>query len=381
MPDRPVHAVSHAVFCPLGNTSGEVFDAVKAGKHALHVYPAGPADRPVCLSRLLPAQLELLEETYGKDDRFSLFEQMCLFTARQALNHSGIDPAGKDCIFILATTKGNIEWLGKEPDGRINLFYTAQLIGTYFGNPNPPLVVSNACISGSAALIAGKRLLATGRYKHAVVIGCDRVSDFVVAGFQSFQALSSAPCRPFDAKRDGLNLGEAAACIILSATHCSATDLAILAGGRLSNDANHLSGPSRTGAELAAAVAGSLQEAGIYPGQIGMISAHGTATPYNDEMEAKAFALAQVTHAPLHSLKSYVGHTLGASGIIESIIACMAMNERIAVPSLRFAHPGVSAGIRVSTHADMLNADYVLKTSSGFGGCNAALIWQKLKQV
>src|SRR5690606_31761464 len=146
----------------------------------------------------------------------------------------------------------------------------------------------------------------------------------------------------------GLNLGAAAACMVLSASYGRRQSAMRLSGGGLSNDANHLSGPSRTGAELATAIKQALTEAAIKPEMVGTISAHGTATRYNDEMEAKAIALAGLSHAPLHSLKSYVGHTLGAAGIIESIIACKAMAAGMQIPTLRFHRSDAASPVAIS---------------------------------
>lgn len=309
----------------------------------------------------------------------SPFEQMCLYVAEEALAATHIDVRGNDCLLILSTTKGNIEWLNHQPDERISLHGSATLLGKRLGLSNTPLVISNACISGSLALIAAMRMLTAGRYRHVIVVGCDRFSSFVYSGFHSFHALAEGLCRPFDAQRKGINLGEAAACMILSADAAAGMEdpLALLAGGGVSNDANHLSGPSRTGEELAAAIRQAMQQAAVTPQQIGMISAHGTATVFNDEMEAKALNLAGLQQVSLHSFKSYAGHTLGAAGILESAIACMAMQQDLLPASLGYEEPGVSTPVRVQTGVAQARYDHILKTASGFGGCNAALVWKK----
>src|SRR5690606_8967191 len=124
----------------------------------------------------------------------------------------------------------------------------------------------------------------SGRYDHAVIAGADVITQFVLSGFQSFHAVSDQPCKPFDAKRNGITLGEAAATIILSVEKRGAKEGIQLAGGAISNDANHISGPSRTGEELHQAIEAAVWEAGIHKNTIDFISAHGTATVYNDEM-------------------------------------------------------------------------------------------------
>lgn len=374
---NPVYAIAHACFCPLGNSSEEVFNAVVDKRHAINIYENNEGRR-FGGSFLNAEQKSVLNKRYPSED-LTVFEKMCVYVIEDTLKKTNVDITRKDCLIILSTTKGNIELLDGKQHEKMGLRLSGQAIAAHFGNPNSAKVISNACISGSLALITGKRYLENGIYKHVVVVGCDRLSDFVLAGFQSFQALSQSACRPFSQDRDGLNLGEAAACIILSLDSHAGDAVAVLSGGAVSNDANHLSGPSRTGAELADAILKSISEAGIAPNEISMISGHGTATNFNDEMESKAFTIAGVNYAPLHSLKSFVGHTLGAAGIIESIIACMGMQEGILIPSLNFKGSGVSCEINVTTSAVPAVLDNILKTASGFGGCNAALIWKRGK--
>lgn len=364
---------------PLGSdTMRNVKEALAQHTAIQHYQDAAVQDEPFAAARLSPAQLQMIAARYPHKG-LSPFEQMCLYVAGEALTQTGISAQDKDCILILSTTKGNIEWLGQQSDDRISLHRSASLIAETLQLAHKPLVISNACISGSVALIAAKRMLETGRYKHALVIGCDRFSGFVFKGFQSFHALAPGPCRPFDKDRAGINLGEAAAAMVLSVDPALAgtAPLAVLAGGGISNDANHLSGPSRTGEELAAAITAALGEAGITPQAVGAISAHGTATLYNDEMEAKALHHAGVAHAAVHSLKSYIGHTLGAAGIIESVVACVAMQQGMQLASLGYTTTGVSQALQVNTRTRAEDYSVLLKTASGFGGCNAALVWRR----
>ena len=378
-----IYAISHSILSPLGNSSQQNFDAILQQQPAIKQQQDSlVSDRHFYAARLASSQTEMLQSRYSKSSQaLSPFEQMCVCAIEEALNDLQIDVTSDDCILILSSTKGNIEWLGKQPDEQVGLQYSAQIISAYFGMKHKPLIISNACISGSMALIMGKRLLQSNRYKHAIVIGCDRFSGFVFSGFQSFHALADRLCKPFDKDRNGINLGEAAACIVLSSDKELAAEkpLAILSGGGLSNDANHLSGPSRTGAELANAIAQAMDEAIVKAEDIGLISAHGTATIFNDEMEAKALQLAKVNTKPMHSLKSYVGHTLGAAGLIESVIACMAMQASYLPASLGFVESGVPVDVNITTTATAADYNHLLKTASGFGGCNAALVWTKYK--
>jgi 3-oxoacyl-[acyl-carrier-protein] synthase-1 len=370
---NPVYHISSGIFAPLGDDFSTVFESVKNGEVSIRRM-FNDNEVEFFGSRLQPHQLALLE-SYSN---VSTLEAMCISAIKDALKQTCIRTDADNCIFILSTTKGNIEWLGKKDDRFVALHHSAGVIAQYFNNPNRPIVVSNACISGSMALLVAKRLLDAKKYKHAIVIGADRLTDFVLDGFKSFQAIAAGYCRPFDQNRDGINLGEAAACMVLSNDIGDVVDpIAILAGGALSNDANHLSGPSRTGAELATAITQAIVEAEIAPESIKSISAHGTATVYNDEMEAKAINLARVGHASLHSLKAYMGHTLGAAGIVESAIANEAMKQGLLLASPSFETLGVSQPINVQSKLEHAQYDFLLKTASGFGGCNAALVWKR----
>jgi 3-oxoacyl-[acyl-carrier-protein] synthase-1 len=147
--------------------------------------------------------------------------------------------------------------------------------------------------------------------------------------------------------------------------------------GAVSNDANHISGPSRTGDELCNCIKQSLSDANLSPDDIDFISAHGTATLYNDEMESKAIAAAQLTAPPVNSLKAFYGHTLGAAGLIESIISLESLMQNTVIPTKGFEEMGVSKHINICDKIINAPLQHCLKTASGFGGCNAAVIFSK----
>jgi len=371
---KAIFYIADGLFSSLGKNAPSAFERVMRQESAVTEHlDTSISQQPFYGARLQEEQQQWLDTQFPRQN-FSRFEAMCIAAMEEALSSTEIDIRSKDCIIILSATKGNIEWLGAEPEDRIRLNTSAAIIQQYFQNPNTPLIVSTACISGSLALIMAKRLLEAGIYREAVVVGADRLSAFVLSGFQSFQAIAPGQCKPFDKHREGINLGEAAACIVLSTTISAPIKLA---GGAISNDANHLSGPSRTGQELANAIEHAMQEAAVQPADIDMIAAHGTATVYNDDMEAKALHLAGLSTAPLHSLKAYTGHTLGAAGILESIMACRAMQANQLIVSLGFEEPGVPVPVNVTRQAEAKAIHAVLKTASGFGGCNAALVWVK----
>jgi 3-oxoacyl-[acyl-carrier-protein] synthase-1 len=222
-------------------------------------------------------------------------------------------------------------------------------------------------------MIIAARLIEHKTYKQVLVCGADIVSEFTLSGFRSFNAMSDEACRPFDAKRNGINLGEAAASILLSA---DAISNIIISSGASANDANHISGPSRQGDGLYQAVSETLK----YNGQasIDFISAHGTATEYNDDMESMAFSRAGLNTIPLNSLKGYYGHTLGAAGVLESILSIESLRQNTLIRSLGFNTAGTVAELCMITKTEQKQLHSCLKTASGFGGCNAAAIFEKI---
>lgn len=316
---------------------------------------------------------------------FSPFELLLIASIRGATAQTALALEAERTIFVFATTKGNIGLLDENPEvsaalvAKLSLAASARAVARYFGNANTPVVVSNACTSGVAALLVAQRLLASGQYDTAVVAGADTVSRFVLSGFQAFQALSTGRCRPFSADRDGINLGEAAATIVLTAQPPAAAVATVrLASGAISNDANHISGPSRTGAELARAIGQALAAAGLTAAEVDFISAHGTATPYNDAMEASAFALSGVQTKPVHSVKGALGHTLGAAGLVESVLSVLALTEGCLLPTVGYSQPMQPTPLQIATAARPAALRVGLKTASGFGGCNGALVFARV---
>ncbi len=369
---QDVFVVADNVFTPLGKTTAENFSnlrnnlsAVKQHQHQFLSYFAALFN----------------EAEFPSNQQYTKFEHLLIASVSDALKQAGFDPSDKKTILIISSTKGNISLLETEKSSpelqkRIALSTSAKLVAEFFGFANQPIVISNACVSGVMAIITGMRLLRTGQYENAVIVGADIISEFILSGFQSFQALSPQVCKPFDKSRDGLNLGEGAGTIILSSNKKYESNIKVKGGG-ISNDANHISGPSRTGQELSYAINQSLKDAEINNGDIDFISAHGTATIYNDEMEANALALSGLETIPLNSLKGYYGHTLGAAGLIESIISIQSLKENLFIATPGFEERGVTQAVNVIASPLHLKASNVLKTASGFGGCNAAVVFGK----
>lgn len=303
---------------------------------------------------------------------------------------------------VAATAKGNISALeGRcgsghfipSDDDKVLFPSMARCISEFSGVREPDIrIISNACISGVSAIVAARRMLLVGDYDMVIVVGADTQNRFITSGFASFKSLSPELCRPYDESRCGLNLGEAAGAMALTSMpvrwSCGLdgeSGYMTIDGGAVSDDANHISGPSRTGDGLFFAMRNAMKEAGVNAAGIDLLQMHGTATAYNDEMESKAACLAGVQDVPLQSLKPYFGHTMGASGVIETIIAAAEIQEGIIAGTKGYEKSGVSVPLNVSASNRLITRNLVMsspvgkinhciKTASGFGGTNAAVL-------
>jgi 3-oxoacyl-[acyl-carrier-protein] synthase-1 len=373
-----VKKIGDSMITPLGFSVEENFAAVMAGRSELCRYESLWNLPFPCFVSLIPdekLEAELARELSAVDiaSLGTKFEKIALLSAVKAVKQSGIDPTSERVVFILSSTKGNVELLADEnPDlERVTPAHTAQMVARYFQNPNMPITVSNACISGLCAQVEAFRCLKYGQYDTAVVIGADVLSPFIVAGFQSLKALSDEQCRPFSANRRGLNLGEAAATVVYTVADDAADGWRMLAGA-VRNDANHISGPSRTGEGSYQALTSIIRVNGLESSDLACLNVHGTATLYNDEMESIAITRAGLADVPVNAMKGYYGHTLGAAGVLETVLSMRALEEGIVPATRGFDELGVSMPVKVSSHAVDTAKHTFVKLLSGFGGCNAA---------
>ena len=408
------YVIADNILSPLGQTSEENYLSVKTGKSMLHAYEAGSYEVQDGFCASLIGEGEDAENGMGHSAERMLktpFERLAFASAKRAMLQSGIDFAHQRVLFILSTTKGAIEGLGALDDEEIFLGTIAQRIATALGIQTKPIVVCNACISGLSALILADRLLAadekvagcfgfdfvasgpTASYDYAVVCGADSPRRFIISGFQSLKALSTEPCRPFDMERFGLNLGEAAATIVLGRNEAESKRLAAsrlsvgnglsrknawqIGQGFIKNDAFHISAPSKTSEGLYACLQETLQ--GVNLEDIGFVNAHGTATLFNDQMESIAIQRAGLSEVPVNALKGYFGHTLGAAGIMETILCMKAAEDGIILGTRGFEELGVSGKMNISadnrsTENRFAEKPTFVKMLSGFGGCNATLL-------
>ena len=358
-----MRVIGRSVITPLGRTPESVLAAVRAGKSALTAHPgAGPVE---------PYFASLLDRAGYAGPSF--FEHICLEAAKLAVADAGIDPAEAGTALVLSTIKGDIE---KLDGGDASLAVPAQHLARALGISAPPVVVSNACISGLAALVQGMRMLRAGACRRVIVVGAELQTPFIVSGFQSLKALSPEACKPFDAARCGLNPGEAAAAMVLSC-HAERSEESAwtLVEGAIRNDANHISGPSRTGEGSYNALRAVLPY--VQKADLAFVNVHGTATLYNDQMEAIALQRAGLLDVPVNSLKGYFGHTMGAAGLLECILSMEALEAGVVLPTRGFEQLGVSEAVSVSATERPARGNAFIKLLSGFGGVNGALLLRK----
>lgn len=376
------YIIADNIISPLGETSEENYLSVKSGRSGIRAYEPGTCNIPEGFyASLLFEDFETLalrsaQKAIANAQKNIENAQKDIGNKQKAIGNAQLELKGKRTAFILSSTKGNIE-------ENISLADSAQRIASQLGIDSKPIVVCNACISGLSALILGNRLIDSGLYDAAIVCGCDTPRQFILSGFQSLKALSPEPCRPFDMERMGLNLGEAAATLILSKNPIQG-NFWRMGDGFIRNDAFHISTPSKTADGLYLSLQRTLEsftkEISSTCKQIDLkehlafINAHGTATLFNDQMESVAIGRAGLSELPANAYKSFWGHTMGAAGILETIISMKAIDDDTILGTRGFSELGVSGKMNICAENRPADKKGFIKMLSGFGGCNAT-IW------
>ncbi|MBI3850843.1 MAG: beta-ketoacyl-[acyl-carrier-protein] synthase family protein [Verrucomicrobia bacterium] len=325
--------------------------------------------------------------------------KLLLLAASEAWQQSGWSPSN-DLPIVLGTTSGGMS-LGEayyrqaltSPQVHRGqavrvIEYQAQCqtldLADAFGFSGPITIIANACASGANAVGHAWELLRRGHAERVLTGGYDALSQMVFAGFDSLQALSPTECRPFDAHRDGLAIGEGAAVLTLetlqSAERRSATILGEIVGYGAVTDSHHLTQPHPQGDAAFASMTAAAQVAKLTPEQIDYVNAHGTGTPLNDSAEANAiqrWAGDRAATLPLSSTKSSIGHLLGAAGAVEAVVCLMALRGQWLPPTSTLRTPDPACVFPVVQKPTTAKVDYALSNSFGFGGANATLILRR----
>ncbi len=386
---KEIYITDYNCVTPLGFDVTSNWNSLLEGKSGVALHKIIENQEPFYASMIDSEQLDTefkksFDSVQNNKMDFTRLEKMFLLSLKPLVERHQISD---ETVFILSTTKGNISLLKNQetlPEG-VFLSSLAQKIADFFGFTTKPIVVSNACVSGVMAIAVAKNMIQAGKYKDAFVVAGDEISEFVISGFNSFQAIGTEICKPYDKNRDGINIGEATAAVYITSHREERSDETILnekfsfkvLGDSAINDANHISGPSRTGDGLFASIKNAITEGCLPAEKIDFISAHGTATIYNDEMEAIAFNRMELQNVPLNSMKGYYGHCLGASGLLESIISMESALNNTLIPSKNFEETGTSLPLNIIKENQPAEIKYILKTASGFGGCNAAIVLEK----
>jgi 3-oxoacyl-[acyl-carrier-protein] synthase-1 len=297
--------------------------------------------------------------------------------------------AGRVGVFVGTSTSGILEteyaYQRRDPQSGAlppgfhyaethNPYSLAAFVRAYFGLRGPATSISSACSSGAKVFGSARRMIEAGLIDAAVVGGVDSLCLTTLYGFNSLELLSREPCRPFDVSRNGISIGEAAAFALLERVPDALDDDAILLlGVGESSDAHHMSSPHPEGLGARAAMEQALSTAGVATNDIDYINLHGTATPSNDAAESCAVG-ALFAHTPCSSTKGATGHTLGAAGALEAVVAALALRHRFMPAGVNTTQADPALGLDYLLESREARVDTVLSNSFGFGGTNCSLV-------
>src|SRR5690606_31315864 len=379
---RPVVITGVGVICAVGRDADEFWQRLSSGSATL---PSTPFFRSSALEARFAGQVpdEWIDGQLPEEDRsLDRTARLALVAARQALAHAGLGDLPTDRFGLV---------LGKcqaTPDGKgayQPMHATADTVATRLGMGGPRILVSTACAAGGNAVGLAKDKILTGEADVVLAGGVDPLLFGTYAGFAGLQALSSQPCAPYS-RSDGLNLGEGAAFLVVEpldrALARGVEPLAEVAGYGLSADAYHATAPDPTGRGGVSAVRRALADAGLSADDVDYVNGHGTGTPANDAMEKKVMRTVfgeRAAQVPTSSIKSFIGHTLGAAGAVEAVASVLALRHGVAPPTVGFTDEAISAATLdfVPNTARSLPMDVVVSNNYAFGGNNASLVLKK----
>ena len=260
-----------------------------------------------------------------------------------------------------------------------NAFAVTEFVRQVFSLHGPAVAISCACASSAKVFAAAQRMIQAGLIDAALVGGIDSLCLTTLYGFHSLQLTSTQPCRPFDAARDGISIGEAAAFALLERTpdSCDAGAFALLGAGE-SSDAHHMSSPHPEGLGAKLAIEAALHSAQLDASDIDYVNLHGTGTPGNDRSESKAMNAVFGTRTPCSSTKAATGHTLGAAGALEAVISLLTLQSEFMPAGLNVSQPDPVLQLQYVRENQPKKLRRVLSNSFGFGGTNCSLIFGRI---
>jgi len=302
-----------------------------------------------------------------------------------AVEHYGKQRIG---VFIGTSTSGiqqtELAYLQAAPDQKLpadfnyqttqNMFSAGDFVARALDLQGPVQVISTACSSSAKVFSAAYRHMAAGLCDAAIVGGVDSLCQMTLYGFNSLQLVSSSPCRPVDVNRDGISIGEAAGFALLEWKKSQYSGPCLLGYGE-SADAYHMSTPHPQGLGAAMAMGRALASAEVGESQINYVNLHGTATPVNDLSEDHGMMKVFTSHPVCSSTKGFTGHTLGAAGIVEAVLSCIALEDQYVPPSLNTMELDARIQVNILLQGGDRQLNRVMSNSFGFGGSNACLIF------
>ncbi len=344
---------------------------------------------------LTNTQLLNLIPNFNQETRYTRGQLLTIIAANEAIAEAKLSiEEQKDMAIVGGNTVGGIDiteanyrdyqttdpyyFNQAHPGGE-----TTRQLADYLHTSAFTSTINTACSSSANAIILGTRLIKNGRAKRVLVGGSDPLTKFSLNGFASLMIYDEENCKPFDARHQGLNLGEGGAFLVLESEDVlGKKDIyAEVLGYANRNDAFHSSASSPDGEGAYATIKQALKEAALMPEQISFVHAHGTATPNNDTSEGEALKRIFKTNIPpFASSKSYVGHTLGAAGALNAIYAILAMKYSFLFPNLNFKEAMDEQLIPILKVKRNINLSYVLSNAFGFGGNNTSIVFGKVNK-
>lgn len=399
MAERRIWVTGVGIVSPLGRTATITMDRLVAGERAigpLTLFDVGTKVDIACEVAGLTADQA---HGGGAEDGWSRTDAMAFEAAREALSGAGLDPASEPVDLILGgTTAGMFETedllaqLAKDPGAmrplRRMLSHPLSSTGDHLWSEVAPFRsvrnVCSACSSGANAILIGAQAILQGRARAVLAGGADGLCRLTFTGFGALAALDPNPCRPFDRRRAGLNLGEGAAFLVLEpaelALRRGAVPIVELCGWAVGAEAHHITNPEREGTTAARVMRQALARAGMTPSDLDYVNAHGTATPLNDSMETAALRAClghEVERIPVSSSKGQIGHTLGAAGAIEAAICALAVSRGVIPPTVGLSEVDEACRLRHVFRSEEAPLRAAMSNSFGFGGTDTALVLGK----
>lgn len=329
---------------------------------------------PCCDTEYYIGTIDELAGEYGRTERLNSLLNRLIGDIKSVIGH-----LPEDSELIIATTKGAVDQLFAEEHAlQGQPWQLGEQLKQQMGFNGREVTVSAACVSGSLAVIQAAMAVASGRCRQALIIAIDLVSEFVLAGFDSLKALSLHGVRPFGRNRDGLALGDGGAwALISSATTAEESEIvprATISGWGVACDASHITAPCREGSGLKKGLA---QIFSTQKQEVGGINGHGTGTVYNDAMEMKVFRECFGDTVPYCSVKGALGHSLGAAGLVETMLSVKSLEEMVLPPTVGLEVADENAGNVAGDKCLELLAPSILTCNSGFGGINTGVLLAK----